>query len=119
MLAKKPCRNSAESILFPVRLVQWLGLSLVRLNAGMVGGECFVQLYQFELEVRSVLNDNCVQQSLPRPFCSFDAMKAGDGRPTVLSIVGVDAAFDAIGGAHFVRSFACLARGGLLVGYGA
>ena len=31
---------------------------------------------------------------------------------------GVDAAFDAIGGAHFDRSFACLAKGGLLVGYG-
>jgi len=31
---------------------------------------------------------------------------------------GVDAAFDAIGGAHFASSFACLARGGLLVGYG-
>ena len=27
--------------------------------------------------------------------------------------------FDAIGGSHFKRSFACLARGGLLVGYGA
>ena len=33
--------------------------------------------------------------------------------------VGVDTAFDAIGGAHFARSFACLAPGGLLVGYGA
>jgi NADPH:quinone reductase-like Zn-dependent oxidoreductase len=32
---------------------------------------------------------------------------------------GVDATFDAIGGAHFARSFACLAPGGLLVGYGA
>jgi NADPH:quinone reductase-like Zn-dependent oxidoreductase len=31
---------------------------------------------------------------------------------------GVDAAFDAIGGAHFVRSFACLAPGGILIGYG-
>lgn len=31
---------------------------------------------------------------------------------------GVDAAFDAIGGGHFARSFACLARGGLMVGYG-
>jgi NADPH:quinone reductase-like Zn-dependent oxidoreductase len=31
---------------------------------------------------------------------------------------GVDAAFDAIGGAHFRRSFACLAPEGLLVGYG-
>jgi NADPH:quinone reductase-like Zn-dependent oxidoreductase len=31
---------------------------------------------------------------------------------------GVDAAFDAIGGAHFERSFACLVPGGLLVGYG-
>jgi NADPH:quinone reductase-like Zn-dependent oxidoreductase len=31
---------------------------------------------------------------------------------------GVDVAFDAMGGAHFARSFACLARGGLLVGYG-
>jgi len=31
---------------------------------------------------------------------------------------GVDAAFDAIGGAHFARSFACLRSGGLLVGYG-
>ncbi|HQU24702.1 MAG TPA: zinc-binding dehydrogenase [Acidiphilium sp.] len=31
---------------------------------------------------------------------------------------GVAAAFDAIGGPHFSRSFACLAQGGLLVGYG-
>jgi NADPH:quinone reductase-like Zn-dependent oxidoreductase len=31
---------------------------------------------------------------------------------------GVDIAFDAIGGAHFGRSFRCLAPGGLLVGYG-
>jgi NADPH:quinone reductase-like Zn-dependent oxidoreductase len=31
---------------------------------------------------------------------------------------GVDAAFDAIGGAHFGRSFSCLASGGQLVGYG-
>ena len=31
---------------------------------------------------------------------------------------GVDAAFDAIGGPHFARTFACLAPGGLLVGYG-
>jgi NADPH:quinone reductase-like Zn-dependent oxidoreductase len=31
---------------------------------------------------------------------------------------GVDAVFDAIGGAHFSRSFACLRSGGLLVGYG-
>ena len=31
---------------------------------------------------------------------------------------GVDIAFDAIGGAHFARSFACLAPRGLLVGYG-
>lgn len=31
---------------------------------------------------------------------------------------GVDVAFDAIGGAHFRRSFRCLAPGGLLIGYG-
>jgi NADPH:quinone reductase-like Zn-dependent oxidoreductase len=31
---------------------------------------------------------------------------------------GVDAAFDAIGGSHFDRSFACLAPGGMLIGYG-
>src|ERR1035441_222356 len=31
---------------------------------------------------------------------------------------GVDAAFDAIGGPHFDRSFACLAPGGILIGYG-
>jgi NADPH:quinone reductase-like Zn-dependent oxidoreductase len=31
---------------------------------------------------------------------------------------GVGAAFDAIGGAHFGRSFACLAPGGILIGYG-
>ena len=31
---------------------------------------------------------------------------------------GVDMAFDAIGGSHFDRSFACVASGGLLVGYG-
>jgi NADPH:quinone reductase-like Zn-dependent oxidoreductase len=32
---------------------------------------------------------------------------------------GVDAAFDAMGGSHFARSFACLAPGGMLIGYGA
>jgi NADPH:quinone reductase-like Zn-dependent oxidoreductase len=31
---------------------------------------------------------------------------------------GVDIAFDAIGGSHFNRSFACLSSGGLLIGYG-
>jgi NADPH:quinone reductase-like Zn-dependent oxidoreductase len=31
---------------------------------------------------------------------------------------GVDVAFDAVGGAHFSRSFASLAKGGLLIGYG-
>jgi NADPH:quinone reductase-like Zn-dependent oxidoreductase len=52
--------------------------------------------------------------------------RAGDFVATVRGLtagrkggVGVDAAFDAIGGAHFARSFACLAPGGLLVGYGA
>lgn len=50
--------------------------------------------------------------------------RAGDFVATVRRLTagrpggGVDAAFDAIGGAHFGRSFACLARGGLLVGYG-
>ncbi len=33
--------------------------------------------------------------------------------------VGADAVFDAIGGAHFARSLACLAPARLLVGYGA
>ncbi len=49
--------------------------------------------------------------------------RAGDSVRTVQQITaggkgGVDAAFDAIGGAHFARSFACLAAGGMLVGYG-
>ena len=51
--------------------------------------------------------------------------RAGDFVETVRRLTaarpngpGVDAAFDAIGGAHFARSFACLAPGGLLVGYG-
>ena len=51
--------------------------------------------------------------------------RAGDFVPTVRRLTtgrqrggGVDAAFDAIGGAHFARCFACLAPGGLLVGYG-
>jgi NADPH:quinone reductase-like Zn-dependent oxidoreductase len=51
--------------------------------------------------------------------------RAGDFVATVRRLTagrpggpGVDAAFDAIGGAHFDRSFACLASGGLLVGYG-
>jgi NADPH:quinone reductase-like Zn-dependent oxidoreductase len=39
------------------------------------------------------------------------ARASGNGR-------GIDAAFDAIGGAHFARSRACLAGDGLLVGYG-
>jgi NADPH:quinone reductase-like Zn-dependent oxidoreductase len=47
---------------------------------------------------------------------------AVDFVPTVRQLTpggaGVDIAFDAIGGAHFSRSFACLAPGGLLVGYG-
>jgi len=51
--------------------------------------------------------------------------RAGDFVTTVRRLTagrqggaGVDAAFDAIGGPHFGRSFACLAPGGLLVGYG-
>ncbi len=51
--------------------------------------------------------------------------RAGDFVATVRRLAtgregdaGVDAVFDAIGGAHFGRSFACLAPGGLLVGYG-
>ncbi len=51
--------------------------------------------------------------------------RAGDFVTTVRRLTaarqggaGVDAAFDAIGGAHFGRSFACLAPGGLLIGYG-
>jgi NADPH:quinone reductase-like Zn-dependent oxidoreductase len=39
-------------------------------------------------------------------------------RESTPSCAGVDVVFDAIGGAHFSRSFACLAPGGLLVGYG-
>jgi NADPH:quinone reductase-like Zn-dependent oxidoreductase len=49
--------------------------------------------------------------------------KAGDFVTSVRKLsaggAGVDIVFDAIGGAHFSRSFACLAPGGLLVGYGA
>jgi NADPH:quinone reductase-like Zn-dependent oxidoreductase len=49
--------------------------------------------------------------------------RAGDFVATVRHLTGgrkggVDAAFDAMGGAHFARSFACLVSGGLLVGYG-
>ena len=47
--------------------------------------------------------------------------RAGDFVASVRGLTGgagVEAAFDAIGGAHFARSFACLAPGGLLVGYG-
>ena len=48
--------------------------------------------------------------------------RAGDFVTSVRQLTpggaGVDIAFDAIGGAHFGRSFACLAHGGLLVGYG-
>ncbi len=55
----------------------------------------------------------------------FDAeavdYKDGDFVASVRALtggVGVTAAFDAIGGSHFARSFACLAPGGLVVGYG-
>jgi NADPH:quinone reductase-like Zn-dependent oxidoreductase len=48
--------------------------------------------------------------------------RAGDFETFVRQLTpggaGVDIAFDAIGGAHFGRSFACLAPRGLLVGYG-
>jgi NADPH:quinone reductase-like Zn-dependent oxidoreductase len=48
--------------------------------------------------------------------------RAGDFVSSVRQLTpggaGVDIAFDAIGGTHFRRSFACLAPGGLLVGYG-
>lgn len=46
---------------------------------------------------------------------------AGDFVASVRQLTGgagADVAFDAIGGAHFARSFACLAPGGLLIGYG-
>ena len=52
--------------------------------------------------------------------------RASDFVPTVRRLTashrggeGVDVAFDAIGGSHFKRSFACLAPNGILVGYGA
>lgn len=47
--------------------------------------------------------------------------RAGDFVTSVHELtagVGVEVAFDAIGGAHFSRSFACLAPRGLLIGYG-
>src|SRR5271166_3788026 len=48
--------------------------------------------------------------------------RAGDFETSVRQLTpggaGVDIAFDAIGGSHFGRSFACLAPRGLLVGYG-
>jgi NADPH:quinone reductase-like Zn-dependent oxidoreductase len=48
--------------------------------------------------------------------------RTGDFVPSVRRLTpggaGVEIAFDAIGGAHFTRSFACLAPRGLLVGYG-
>ncbi|MBW4036113.1 MAG: zinc-binding dehydrogenase [Proteobacteria bacterium] len=47
--------------------------------------------------------------------------RAGDFVPAVRALTGgagVAVAFDAIGGAHFARSFACLAPSGLVVGYG-
>ena len=48
--------------------------------------------------------------------------RAGDFVTSVRQLTpggaGVDIAFDAIGGAHFGRSFSCLAPRGLLVGYG-
>jgi NADPH:quinone reductase-like Zn-dependent oxidoreductase len=51
--------------------------------------------------------------------------RAGDFVATVRALTathngsaGVEAAFDAIGGPHFARSFACLSSGGLLVGDG-
>src|SRR3569832_749588 len=48
--------------------------------------------------------------------------RAGDFVASVRKLMGgagVDVAFDAIGGSHFARSFACLAPKGLLIGYGA
>jgi NADPH:quinone reductase-like Zn-dependent oxidoreductase len=45
----------------------------------------------------------------------------GDFTEKVLRLTngkGVDAVFDAIGGAHWDRSFACLAPGGILIGFG-
>jgi NADPH:quinone reductase-like Zn-dependent oxidoreductase len=44
--------------------------------------------------------------------------KAEDFVERVAATGGVDAAFDAMGGSHFRRSFACLHPGGRLVGYG-
>jgi NADPH:quinone reductase-like Zn-dependent oxidoreductase len=54
-----------------------------------------------------------------------DLNRAGDFVASVRKLTegrvggaGVDAAFDAIGGSHFDQSFACLAPGGTLIGYG-
>jgi NADPH:quinone reductase-like Zn-dependent oxidoreductase len=70
----------------------------------------------------------CSATNLPAVAC-FGATaidyRAGDFVAAVRQLTagreggaGVDAVFDAIGGAHFRSSFACLASGGLLVGYG-
>lgn len=72
--------------------------------------------------IRAIGTCSAANMKLVRSF-GADAVdyRAGDFVPTVRELtggVGVTAAFDAIGGAHFARSFACLAPGGLVVGFG-
>lgn len=128
--------NPAEAVCIPLayltafqmltryRLLPPGGTILVIGASGTVGTALLDLARQFGLKAIGT----CSAANLPvveRYGATAIDYRAGDFVTTVRGLTagrqggsGVDAAFDAIGGAHFGRSFACLAHGGLLIGYG-
>jgi NADPH:quinone reductase-like Zn-dependent oxidoreductase len=98
------------------------GTSLLVIGASGTVGTAFLDLAR-HLALRAIGTCSAANLAVIERFgaAAID-YRAGDFvtsvRPLTPGGAGVDIVFDAIGGAHFGRSFACLAPGGLLVGYG-
>ena len=85
-----------------------VGTALVEL-ASLAGLECYGTASHGKLGLVSRLGAHAIDYRSEDFVAAVHALAAN----------GVDAAFDAIGGANWLRSHRCLARGGLLVAFGA
>jgi NADPH:quinone reductase-like Zn-dependent oxidoreductase len=97
------------------------GASLLVIGASGTVGTALLDLAR-HLGLKAIGTCSAVNRAVVERFgaAAID-YRAGDFVTSVRQLTrgtGVDIAFDAIGGAHFSRSFACLAPRGLLVGYG-
>src|SRR6202161_1189602 len=98
------------------------GASLLVIGASGTVGTALLDLAR-HLGLKAIGTCSAVNRAVVERFgaAAID-YRAGDFVTSVRQLTrggtGVDIAFDAIGGTHFSRSFACLAPRGLLVGYG-